>query len=195
LSADPLKPLAEIRDCNLYVFQSECSTDGKYYVLEGLGGAPGNVTRIANLYDGLTGKKLGDLPTQNPGNYQYAWFDLDPTGTVLAYLYERGPKVYFLDLPTRAIRRRLDDTVLCIGPGARRWLMSTPATSVQPALVTLREQGHDESLLNLLSDSLTGKPKFSADGLHFVWCKSGGAVTVVDLVEVNRRLAELGLGW
>ena len=33
-------------------------------MIEGLGGSPGNVTRIANLYEGSTGKKLGALPTQ-----------------------------------------------------------------------------------------------------------------------------------
>jgi WD40 repeat protein len=39
LGREPLKPLAEIRDCNLHVFHAACSPDGRYYVVEGKGGS------------------------------------------------------------------------------------------------------------------------------------------------------------
>ena len=37
LGLEPLKPLAEIRDFNLHVLHAACSTDGRYYVVEGKG--------------------------------------------------------------------------------------------------------------------------------------------------------------
>ncbi len=105
LGLDPLKPLAEIRDCNLHIFASECSPDGKLYVIEGLGGSPGKVTRIANLYEGPTGKKLGALPTQVASDWHAAWFKFDPTGTVLTYDCSKERRTLLLEMPSRAVLR------------------------------------------------------------------------------------------
>jgi hypothetical protein len=38
-------------------------------------------------------------------------------------------------------------------------------------------------------------PPLSSSGLHLLWGNPGGTVTLVDLVEVNRRLSEIGPGW
>ena len=65
LGSEPLKPLAEIKDCNLHVYGAECSPDGKYYVVTGLSGSQGRTKLVANLYDGPAGKKLGGLPTEH----------------------------------------------------------------------------------------------------------------------------------
>jgi WD40 repeat protein len=203
LSPQPLKPLAEIRDCNLHVFGSECSQDGKYYVVEGLGGSRENRKRIANLYEGSTGKKLGALPTQNPSSWDGSKFSFDPTGTVLNFDSLKPDtghgRSFLLEMPTRVVLRQFDDDPYCLGPRARRWLMGSGATADQPAALTLFDQDCREPLIKFLLDLgsgvSTGKSQFSPDGSHLLWGNSSGGVTVVDLVEVNRRLSELGLGW
>ena len=85
----------------------------------------------------------------------------------------------------------------CLGPGAKRWLMDSAATAINPAAMTLFEQDHPEPLIKFVLD-LEGtrgpRPQFSPDGLHLVWGNPSGGVTVVDLVEVNRRLSELAWG-
>ncbi len=131
------RPVAEIRDCNLHVFRSECSPDGKYYVIEGLAGTRGNVTRVANLYEGSTGKKLGPLPDQKPVRFDGASFSFDPTGGVLNYFYEptaEGSRAYFLEMPSLAVLRQFDQAPYCLGPRAKRWLLASPVTADQPAL-------------------------------------------------------------
>jgi len=201
LGLEPLKPLAEIRDCNLHVFHAACSPDGRYYVVEGLGGSAGKATRIANLYEGSTGKTLGALPTQRPMNEHAASFDFDPTGAVFSFVYssKNGWRTLLLEMPSRAVLSEMEGFPDCLGPKAKRWLMTSSATADQPAELTLFEQGRQEPLVNFALGHETiggiGKARFSPDGLHLVWGDPDGGVTVVNLVEVNRRLSELGLGW
>jgi hypothetical protein len=193
---EPLKPIAEIRDCNLHVFDSECSTDGKYYVIDGQAGSKEQPVRIANLYEGLTGKKLGPLP-QNPLT-SYTRLNFDPTGTVLSYYYRTQDEqsYFFLEVPSRSVLRHIvDKSVHGLGPRARRWLTISSPTADQPGFLTLHEQDRVEPLMNLVLDSSVVIPQLSPDGLHLVWGNPSGVVTVVHVVEVNRRLSEIGLGW
>jgi WD40 repeat protein len=201
LGPEPLRPLAEIRDCNIHVFGSECSPDGKYYVIEGLGGPAGKVTRIDNLYEGPTGKKLGALPTQTPVNFQEAQFGFDSTGTVLYYAYDlkKEDGSYLLEVPSRAVLRQLSHRPRSLAPRAGRWLMDSAPGVDQPASLILFEQDRREPLVKFVLEFglgvWVGKPQFSPDGLHLIWGNPGGSVTLIDLVEVNHRLSELGLGW
>ncbi len=199
LGPNPLKPVAEIRDCNLGVFEAQCSPDGKYYAIEGIGGSPGNAIRIANLYEGTNGKKLGPLPTQKPVRFDIGVFNFDPSGAVLNFTYDDGSQSYLLEMPSRAVLRQFEQAPRCLGPLAKRWILSSSATVDQAGTLALLDPERQEPLIRFLLDlagtTWTGKPQFSPDGLHLVWGNPSGAVTVVDLVEVNRRLSEIGLGW
>jgi hypothetical protein len=37
--------------------------------------------------------------------------------------------------------------------------------------------------------------QFSRDGLHLAWGNTDGTVSLLDLKEIQRRLAAVGLGW
>jgi WD40 repeat protein/serine/threonine protein kinase len=196
LSAEPLKALAVISDFNLDVLRSECSLDGKYYVVDGLRGTRGNSVRLAHLYEGRTGKFLGSLP-QNPVE-SYSRLKFDPTGTVLSYFYKSANEdgYFFLQLPSGSVLRHIvDKSVWGLGPRANRWLTAWGPTADQPSQVSLHEQNRNDPLVKFILESATGEVGLSRDGLHLVWGNPNGAVTVVDLGEVNRRLSELGLGW
>jgi serine/threonine protein kinase/WD40 repeat protein len=201
LGPDPLKPLAEIRDCYSGVMAAVCSPDGKYYAVEGLAGFPSNPRRVANLYEGFTGKKLGALPTQLSVKQSNVSIYFDPTGTVMRYLYklEKDYGSYFLRLPTLAVLRQLEGNPPGVGPQAKRWLTRSEATADEPGGLNLHEDGRIDPLVRFVLDRgnpfmLVGQPVFSRDNQHLFWGGPNG-VTVVDLVEVNRRLSELGLGW
>jgi len=196
LGSEPHKPLAEIRDYNVHVFASECSPDGRYYAIDGQGGSLEEPNRFAKLYEGPTGKQLGPLP-QNPLQ-SYAWLAFDPTGTVLSYYYRSQDEhsLFFLGIPHRNVLRHVVGYMsIGLGPGGSRWLTTSGFTADQPGFMTLHEQDRREPLVSFVLESPVGKSQFSPDGLHLVWGNPSGAVTVVDLVEVNRRLSEIGLGW
>ena len=100
-------------------------------------------------------------------------------------------------MPSRARLRQLDEVPVTIGPQAKRWLMSSAAPE-RPSALALFDEDHREPLIDFLFDlgntQRTGRAQFSPDGMYLIWGTSGG-VTVVDLVEVNHRLTEIGLGW
>jgi len=201
LGANPLKPVAEIRDCNLGVLESQCSPDGKYYAIEGFGGSWKNMRRVASLYEGVTGKKVGDLPTRESVQLNSAIFNFDPTGGVLNYFSVATEpwSTFLLEIPSRAVLRQFDKRPSCLGPGAKRWLVSWGFTADQPSAFSLHEQDRPEPLIRLLVDvgqtTSSTRVQFNPDGSHLVWGNPSGAVTVVDLVEVNRNLTGIGLGW
>jgi hypothetical protein len=181
------------------VFFSDCSPDGKYFAIEGLKGSLDKPARVANLYEGATGKKLGELPTQSPASWDSGWFTFDPTGTVLNYGSFRenpaGRHGCFLEMPTRAVLRLVDDFAQCVGPQAKRWVMRTGGSADRPNAFKLYDQERHGPLVSFLLHAARSKPQFSQDGSYLVWGNDSGTLTVVDLVEVNRRLSELGLGW
>jgi WD40 repeat protein len=199
LGADPLKPLAEIRDCNLHVNASECSPDGRFYAIEGRGGSRDDSRRIANLYEGMTGKLLGPLPTQFATDFPYAMLNFDPSGTVLNYLSSNEGRAFFLELPSRAIVRQFDTQPHCVGPRGTQWLRASGATADHPRLFSVFESDRANAVISFVLDvggtMANGQPVFSADGRRLLWGNANGMVTVVDLVEVQHRLAELDLGW
>ena len=59
----PTEPLRTITDFNRFVHHSAATPDGKYFVVEGVGGLKGD-TRSVNAYDGLTGAKLWTFPSR-----------------------------------------------------------------------------------------------------------------------------------
>jgi hypothetical protein len=120
------------------------------------------------------------------------------------YVYRFGdePGAFFLKVPSLAVARRLDRSPVALGPLGKRWLLRSSSSGEdgqQAAWLTLFEQGRPERLVQFVLDVgssfiMIGNPQFSPDGQHIFWGSTSG-VTVVDLVEVNRRLNELCLAW
>lgn len=168
----------------------------------GFGGHQGQCDPRRQPVRRLYWQEAWPLPTQKPVRFDGASFSFDPTGGVLNYFYEptaEGSRAYFLEMPSLAVLRQFDQAPYCLGPRAKRWLLASPVTADQPGALSLFDQELPDPLIRFLPDlggaPWTGRPRFSPDGLHLVWGNPSGAVTVVDLVEVNRRLSEIGLGW
>ncbi len=72
-----------------------------------------------------------------------------------------------------------------------------PFRSAVPREVSVRlmEQGHDRPRLLIPAPDHAGRSAFSPDGLHIALGHADGTVTVPDLAEIQRRLAEFHMGW
>jgi len=57
------------------------------------------------------------------------------------------------------------------------------------------EQGHDQPRLRIPAPDLGHRSAFSPDGFHVALGHKDGTVTVLDLAEIPRRLAEFHMGW
>lgn len=169
-------------------------------MIDGVGGSPGKVTRTANIYNGASGEMIGKLPGQNLLKDTYALYGFDTTGSLLSFHSRaKDDSSLLLELPSRAILRQFESFPSCLGPHARRWLGTPNSTADQTGAFILFEQDQEKPLVKFVLDvgaaTFNFNPQFSPDGLHLVWGNPDGAVTVVDLVETQRRLSELGLGW
>ena len=76
---------------------------------------------------------------------------------------------------------------------ARRWI----AQASDGSRTQLYDRGGRVLLDRLPDEPWSSSPQFSPDldGRYLIWGNRSGAVTVADLVEIQRRLTGLGVGW
>jgi len=193
LGREPLRPIAEIRDYNWSVHQAEATPDRMAFVLSGLSGTTGHLVRSTRAYASADGRELWTIPSDVPPSDWDIRFQFDPTGQVLSLNNDHRYDSQLLAMPGRTplgVKVSNDHT---LGPGARRWL-EWVGLSTTEGRWHLKERGRKEPLLELdLRED--GPARFDRDGRLAVFGQTDGSVTVCDLVEVQKRLAEVGLGW
>ena len=192
----PTEPLEVITDFNWHVHRSVASADGKYFVVEGLGGPEGN-TRSINAYDASSGAKLWSYPSR-VRKVAASGILFDATGRILLLNDDDDSPAFLMEMPGRAVLGTLINGAACLSPGAQHRLEGHHATTADRGLFySLHEQGRDAPLLQVAINSrmfsvVTG---FSPDGRHVIWGNSDGSVSICDLDEVRHRLSDVGLGW
>jgi serine/threonine protein kinase/WD40 repeat protein len=196
LSPTPTRPLAEIDDFDLQVHQIAIAPNGSVFAVDGVGTDQGKPRRKFHLYQGPIGRLLRAFPTtREPGVHGCIRFD--PTSKVLLASLEtmRGDgRPTLFDLPGMEYRGAPTTPVGCLSPDAK-WSMAWT---------------EDRTLALALYDLATGLPfmriaqdvefrqlsfSFSPDGRHTIVGRRDGTVLVLDLVEINRQLTKLNLGW
>jgi WD40 repeat protein len=209
LGPNPSKPIWELCDFNWHVFRSDVSPDGRYFVADGLRGPTFDKREhIVRLYDVPTGKELAPIPGPPPGMRDgFSFILLDPTGTVLVQKVNVDWRLHLLAVPELTFLREVQldvnsgqaEGIRCLSPGGKQWLTShSRSGKTVPSAYTVHELGRDTPLLTIAADPITitgNLSEFSRDGRIVTWCNLDGTVSVCDLVEVQRRLAEIGLGW
>ena len=189
---DRIEVVREISDFNVHVYHAEVTPDGSTFVAEGLGGAEGgSVSHSFSAFDGATGQELWSVPVlsnRDAGNPR-----IDPGSRVLWHRDDHdGVKVVrwpLMDVRTGASLGHIDPEPYILGPGPSRWFSYSDDFG---GTLRLTEKGHDQPCLIVPDD---GAGVFSADGLHVALGHIDGKVTVLDLAEIQRRLAEFHMGW
>ncbi len=194
---DP-KKIAEINDFNWYVYNIAAMPSGAYFAVQGISTATGGYARLLHLYDGSTGKRVGSIPTTIPPIDWAPGMMFDPKGTRLHV--QRDDRDHerhdIFEIPSLKVVGTAAD-MYAANVGASRWVSYIPRSPNGPAeMIVLREQGRPAPLLRFVPDvrGLSGI-QFSPDGNYLVWGNHDGTVTVCDLNEVQRKLANVGLGW
>ncbi|MFO0959713.1 MAG: WD40 repeat domain-containing serine/threonine-protein kinase [Isosphaeraceae bacterium] len=196
LGPRPTEPLRVIDDFDGRVHHAAATADGRYFVVEGLGG-PGGVTRLVNVYDGPTGTRLWSFPSRK-GAGGGAAFTFDPTGTILALGIDEANPAVLLDLSTGRWLGNLDEYPRGVGPGARLlWGFEPMHSTGRPSTHSLRGRDRPSPLFRIASDanSVSLQTPFHPDGRQVAWCNADGSVSLCSLDAVRLRLAEVDLGW
>ncbi len=191
----PTEPIQVITDFNWRVHDAAASPDGKYFVVDGASGPDGS-TRSANTYDATTGAKLWSFPLRKPPNIG-AWFVFDPTGKVLSLNDHDHDHSILLEMPTRAEIGSLDACPRSLGPGAAIWLEDTIGKTDQTHIYSIHDRKRKSPILQIAVNSYSNSlpTPFSPDGRQLIWGNNEGSVSICELDEVRRRLAEVDLGW
>jgi len=188
--ADPIQaePVATIRDFNRGVTTAAISRNGSYIVAVGRGGPDGQRQTI-RIYDGISGKEVGTLPLNKTDAEPY--LRLDTIGKILAYTPANGEQTTLVDVPSGRVRGILPGAPLSLGPGGNYWVSRLPG----PGHTLLRTQDGRSLVMVAIDAEMSTDGSFSPDGRLWAWGHVDGSVTVCDLPAVQRRLAEVGLGW
>jgi WD40 repeat protein len=192
LSATPTRPLVEIDDFDWQVHRIEIAPNGSVFAVDGLTTNQGKMQRLFKVYEGGTGKLLRGLPTSlkrdAPGRFFF-----DPSSKILAaHLTDGKDLATLFSLPGLEYRGVTEAPMGCLSPDAR-WSMSV-APDQTPSFA-LYDIATGLPLMRVLQDIPTTRFNFSPDGLHAIVGRKDGTVSVLDLVEINKHLTKLDLGW
>jgi WD40 repeat protein len=187
----PAQPVAvrEFTDFPRGFHGIRAAPDGSSFVLAGLGSDTERPAVLANAYDS-SGALLGSLPRVEPP--EPISIEYDPTGTVL--FYATASRTWVLAMPSLRVQDSVDPwrSMATPGPRLERWLARDPDHS-QLILVA---RGRRKPLATFRSEytpDYFDPWLFSSDGRYIL--AGARQLVVVDLAEVQRRLAEFEMGW
>ena len=195
LSLTPEKTVKEIADFNWAVHHVEAAPDGSFFLAEGIGGPKGE-SRALNAYDALTGEKLWSIESKLKPEVN-ATFGLDPSGKVLAWR-ESSTNLVLMKMPTRELLSGIVPPSRLLNNEGRQWITVENDDSRQAAVIQLHDRGGKSPRLRIACDSntqLSLVASFSRDGKYLAWGNPDGSVCVCDMVNVQSRLTDVGLGW
>ena len=192
LGREPTEPVKIFADLNRSVQEIEASPDATHFVVDGIGGVDRpNLQRKVRIY-GADGAFVTELPTQLPPEADSGKFIFDPTGRLL--IHNPSPRSVLLEIPVgRFLGPSPVARPMAVAQNARLWIGNPSDNS--------HLQVYDRGgivLLDQLSQTTSGiNMHFSPDldGRYLIWGDRSGAVSLVDLVEIQRQLTSLGLGW
>lgn len=194
LGANPLQPIAEMKDFDVRVLAAVLTPDGRRVVVAGLSGPVKD--RWLRAYEAATGMELWSQ--QMPDRLGWTSLVIDPSGTILSA--EPGTEKDRQLLAEVATGKRVDAVPHAergLSPGAR-YVMGLEADEAGGSnrLPLSRRKGR-ATLVSFAIDAApsSASVQFDREGTRVAWGNSDGTVSVADLKEVQTRLAELDLGW
>ena len=195
LGPSPLTPLKEIADHDAHCFGVMMPADGRFFLVDGFDLKDGRKGRTFNAYDGQTGARLWSMPAHRTEDTD-ALVRLDPTGTILLLGHGFENRTTLLRLPDRQWMGELDSSGLVPGPMGKRWFAHESDSRNAKFQYLYFPEGRNGPAVPFLQDrEMEAGLTFAPDGLHVAWGSADHSLVICDLVEVQRAMAEYGLGW
>jgi serine/threonine protein kinase/WD40 repeat protein len=156
---------------------------------------------VLKAFNAVTGEPLWQSePEEPPGNLRIE-LAVDPAGkhlTVRRIYLGGGPKSHAMLLEGDT-GKYLSATELHAGagwgPSMPFWLDRHNANYWHSLALVPRDKKAPAVVLAIDPKPSGTKMSFNSDGSRFAWGNADGSVNVADLIEINRRLTEVGLEW
>jgi hypothetical protein len=185
--ADPKQAvLAEVPAFNVRVHEIRAGAEGGPFAVAGENLVAGRVVSHVKAFDG-TGRELWSMPADDGGST----VAMDP----LARFINLHSSRQLLEVATGKVAAAWQwARSRALSPGARFAAGSQSSTARG---VVLHRRADEKTVVILGLDTLvSGQTQvFSEDGRYLVWGSHEGTVLVADLIEVQERLAGVGMGW
>jgi WD40 repeat protein len=193
LRPDPKQPVEKIDAFDRGIHAIQIAPDGSFFAVDGVGTDGETPRRRFRVYKAPTGEFARDLPTRLRLDVG-GWIIFDPSSKVLAASLHPGGPLELFELPSLTSRGAADAYVDWVGPGAERSIGVASEGGIHLVLTDLIPR---RRFLRIVEDVGLSQQslRFSPDGRRVTVGRSDGTVSVLDLVEINRRLSELHLGW
>jgi hypothetical protein len=196
LAKDPQAPVTEIRDFPPGIFDAVISRDGSRIVIDGLQtGRPW--ARSIRAYSS-DGSKIFSHPTEKTDSWGAV--ALDSTDHAIAMTVANGTEWDVVEAENGNLIGRETGQLRAMALGGKKRLKGLsdsgdPSGSNRLGLFSGDAPSPDVVLEVGRHVTSPRAFAFSADGAQAAWGNRDGTVTLCDFVELQRRLAELGLGW
>jgi WD40 repeat protein len=194
LSSTPTQPLVEIDDFDWHIHGIRIAPDGSVFAVDGIQSGREKKRRIFKVYTCQSRREVGSLPTSLRLD-RPSWFFFDWTSKILAVpLIEDSASVSLFSLPDLGYRGVTKAAVACLSPGAK-WAMNY--TPEQPYGLALYDVPTGLPVMRMVLDVDAMQLSFnlSPDDRYATVGHKDGTVSVLDLVEINKQLTKLNLGW
>jgi serine/threonine protein kinase/WD40 repeat protein len=193
LGTKPLDPIASIRDF-VWVIDAVLTPDGGQVAVTGLSGPKGE-ERWVKVFTTATGKEVW---AEKVERCEAAALAIDPEGKILAFQHGLDATSGILaEVATGKHIHRLAPLPYALSPRAKYTATMEENPVNKSGAIALRYGKDHARLLDLGIDVPVsyGRAEFDGDGNRVAWGNVDGTVSVADLKEVQKRLAELRLGW
>lgn len=198
LGPEPRKPLIEIKDFPLNALAILATPDGNQSVVEGVKVKGKKYAREIKLFDVSTGQERWSLPSEFTAD-GHRVVSIDPSGKFLSLLDgSPGSMTILVDLNSARQVRAFENPPADFSSGVKLWVSKwTDHENGSLGKLSI-VRGDDEARILTLEggDRLSSSSTpFSPDDRQIAIGNADGSVTVCDIQQIQRRLAEVGLGW
>jgi eukaryotic-like serine/threonine-protein kinase len=191
LAAEPMKPIREITDFNVGVFDIATSSDGRFFALEGISAT--NETRVRNIL--AIKNSTGENVWQTGSTNHAAWGKLSFTSSGAQLAFTANGQQYRLKnlLEANGGLPTFDFPPTAIGPEQTLWAARGDETGAGRG-ISWFEGGKPRVNLGLDSEILMACC-FDHTGRWLAWGNTDGTVSIADLPEIRAALVKSDLAW
>jgi serine/threonine protein kinase/WD40 repeat protein len=187
LHAAIIEPFVEFKEFKRNVTVDVVSPNAGYFVIRGMPDPADPLRRSIKVMDGAPGKKeILSLHEVVSRPEQFSVSSTDPTGQLLVLQMASGDQSTstLFEMPSGKMVRSLAD-LSTPSTGAKLWGNQSPS-----------HDGGGSPLVNLDHDQRSScAGPFNVRSTHTAFGTHDGSVSVFDLEEIQRRLAQFRLGW
>jgi eukaryotic-like serine/threonine-protein kinase len=192
LGERPTEPIKVVDELTRHIYTINPSPDGKYFAVDGL--CEGDNKRRKVLLLNAKGTILQTFTSTRTCNDGEVSFDV--SGSILAAHLDNRDEAALLELPSGKYAGLCRYCPISLSPQSREWTYAGTLENSVSGVSYFRRDSSEPLVTLGMDDTMTFfTPAFDPSGRFLAWGRDDGVICVADLLEVQRRLAELGLGW